>query len=730
MVQAIGVRVLFYGGALVLALFYFIDMRTLLGLRPAGAGADTRPASAAESPGDWPNLRGPDYSGVSRESDLADSWPPEGPPVLWTEEIGRGYSALAVAGNRVYTLCQTIAEQYVVAMDADTGHRIWEHRCGWPFDPAGMYPGPRATPTWREGRVYIATPDGLVECLDDATGRALWSVNVNGKFGGRGTDFGYACSPLVEQGMVILPVGGLGATVVALDARTGETVWASGDEPASYCTALPITFRGRRQVVAFLQNMLGGFDLQTGRLLWHVSYSAGYDEHAAMPLYLEPRLLAAGPFRAGADLYELREKTPDGRPPTPRDPPGAPIEVHADLVAHIPQMSNDVASSVLVDGHVYGFDLRDVQAKAQRPSRGEFRCLDWKTGKVCWSTDRTGHVSLLAADGKLFLFSDRGEAILARATHERYEELGRVPVFGGAICWTPPALHAGRLYLRSPTRAACLYVGKPERLEGRMRERTRPASAIVDARPLDWTWVVGGEREYPADLLSLNELALWYGVSLGFLVLAAVAFPGSWILGRLVSGPNTACRAGVPPAPNAAETAAPQEVLPAPLKPGSAGAAPARSRGLGGKSRLAMPLFLSLAFLLGGLASPVVNKSCGCFALAWPVSLFVAHQATLVALLWAAPRRTSRVAPWVSLFAVLAFLGVCLLYFDLCRRAGLAPAWVFLFGFLPAWPVAIPAARRMLRGGPAWIQWVWIVVSFSLFFWAAAGVNFCRYHGP
>ena len=643
MVQAIGVRVLFYGGTLLLALFYFIDLRTLLGLRPAGAGADARPASATESPGGWPNLRGPDYSGVSRESDLADF-------------VAAGGTARAVDRRdwpRVLSPGRRWETRLHAGPDDDrtvrrgNGRRYGPPHLGTPLRMAvrsgGHVPRPPGHAHLARGRVYVATPDGLVECLDDATGRALWSVNVNGKFGGRGTDFGYACSPLVEQGKVILPVGGLGATVVALDARTGETVWASGDEPASYCTALPITFRGRRQVVAFLQNMLGGFDLQTGRLLWHVSYSAGYDEHAAMPLYLEPRLLAAGPFRAGADLYELREKTPDGRSSTPRDQPGSSIEVHADLVTHIPQMSNDVASSVLVDGHVYGFDLRDVQAKAQCPSRGEFRCLDWKTGKVCWSTDRTGHVSLLAADGKLFLFSDRGEAILARATPERYEELGRVQVFGGAICWTPPALHAGRLYLRSPTRAACLYVGKPERLEGRFRDRTRPASAIVDAQPPDWTWVVGGEREYPADLLSLNELTLWYGVSLGvFALAAAVAFPGSWILARLLSGPNAACGAGVPPARNAAETAARQEVLPGPLKPGSAGAAPARPRGLGGKSRLAMPLFFSLAFLFGGLATPVVNKSCGCFALSWPVCLFVAHQTTLVALLWAAPRRTSR----------------------------------------------------------------------------------------
>src|SRR6185437_13431878 len=110
------------------------------------------------------------------------------------------------------------------------------------------------------------------------------------KFKGRGVTFGYACSPVVEDGMVVIPVGGESASVVALDAGTGATRWASGSAPASYSSVLPIRFHGRRQVVALLQNSLAGFDLQTGRQLWEQSYARGYDEHASAVLYEEPYL--------------------------------------------------------------------------------------------------------------------------------------------------------------------------------------------------------------------------------------------------------------------------------------------------------------------------------------------------------------------------------------------------------------------------------------------------------
>ena len=139
----------------------------------------------------WPHRRGPRYNGVSSETDLADAWPSEGPPVLWARSCGRGYSGITVVGGRMYTQTQSLTGQYVECLDADTGELVWRYRYGWPYEPGGMYPGPRATPTWHQGRIYFAAPDGLVGCLRAVDGKPLWQTNVNDRFGGRGTEFGY-----------------------------------------------------------------------------------------------------------------------------------------------------------------------------------------------------------------------------------------------------------------------------------------------------------------------------------------------------------------------------------------------------------------------------------------------------------------------------------------------------------------------------------------------------------
>jgi outer membrane protein assembly factor BamB len=199
----------------------------VLWMSPAEPLPSSFPSSETGLP-DWPHLRGPKYDAISTETGLADAWPADGPPVLWRRDLGQGYSGFVVVGGRVFTQMQTLAGQFVVCLDAETGAERWRYRYGWPWQPAGRYPGPYATPTWNVGRVYFSGPDGLVGCLDAETGRSVWSVNVLRRFTGRGAEFGYACTPLVEDGKVILPVGGPGASLVALDATDGSTAWQSG----------------------------------------------------------------------------------------------------------------------------------------------------------------------------------------------------------------------------------------------------------------------------------------------------------------------------------------------------------------------------------------------------------------------------------------------------------------------------------------------------------------------
>ena len=225
-------------GRLLYAAVHFAFVLT--SLTPAAA-AETDPTSDQNpflpAPGThagWTFLRGPDYDGHSPEIHLADSWPEDGPPVLWTRELGQGYSAFAASGRRVYTQAQTLGGQFVYCLDAETGETLWEYRYAWPYEPLGVYPGPRSSPTLAGGHVYFTGPDGLTGCLTAGKGQLVWQRNVVEEYHGRGgTGFGYSCTPVVIDGLVILPVGGKSASMVALDATDGSEVWAAGNDPPS-----------------------------------------------------------------------------------------------------------------------------------------------------------------------------------------------------------------------------------------------------------------------------------------------------------------------------------------------------------------------------------------------------------------------------------------------------------------------------------------------------------------
>jgi len=666
--RAVALRVLAYTILCLIVIFALVDFRTLPLPEVVSANRPAEPAGAGPA---WPQMRGPGYDAHSVETGLADSWPVDRPPLLWMKKIGAGYSGLIAVGGCVYTQTQTLTGQSVLAMNADTGQTIWEHRYARPYQAGGMFPGPRATPTWRHGKIYFAAPDGLVGCLDAGDGHALWSVNVRQQFDGHGYTFGYACSPVIEDDKVILPVGGPMASVVALNAQTGATIWAAGSAPASYASALPITFQGRCQIVASLQNALAGFDLQTGRLLWQQGYSQGYDEHAAAPLYDEPYLRTMQAFGAGSDLYKL-EAAPAA---TGDASPGCQIK----RLRHDTPMSNDVASSVLVDGFVYGFDLHDTQTTMGRPSRGTFRCLDFRTGQVCWSSDQPGQASMVVADGKLLLLNDRGQARLVRVDPQRYQELACADIFPGETCWTAPALQGGRLYLRSPSRAACLFVGKPEGMTPRQHALAASMAAIPKVTRSDLTWLVGGERQYPFELPDRRELTRWYLFSLAALVAAALLASATYAVLRLC------CRTARLPA---------------------------------------TVVFWAGLVVFGIVATPLANRYGGQFIFTWPLTLLAVHQLALAAVTWPTPGKRSDC--WPIAGAGLLVL-TCLLYFYLTRQLSLAPAWYFLLTLPATWPLAIPAVRQLCRhGSPLAASILWMLAVFTLHFGTSAGVMLLR----
>jgi outer membrane protein assembly factor BamB len=580
---------------------------------------------------------------------MADAWPAGGPPVLWARDLGQGYSGFVIADGRAYTQIQSRTGQFVIALDAATGAEVWRTRVDWPWQPAGEYPGPYATPTLYERRVYYSTPAGLVGCLAAADGREEWSVNVREKFQGKGTEFGNAATPLVEAGRVYLPVGGPDASVVALDAITGATVWAAGEDPASYCPALPITVDGRRLIVAYMRNCIVAHDATTGARVWRTELSADYDEHAAWPLYREPDLLICAPFKSGSRLFRLGAAEP--RP-----------------VWASKALSNDVCSSVLVGGHVFGFDLQQLQASANRTSRGRFKCLDFATGSVRWETDRVGHATVLAADGKLALLTDTGTLILARANADFYEELARAKVLDGGIGWTPPAIWNDRLFVRNQSRAACVYVGPASGLD----TSTAVAAPVPTGEPFDWGRLLTREPEFPHDAPTPMELARW------FLWCVAGVFGGAalvgglvWLTVRLLHGPRATAWAG--------------------------------------------GVFVAATVLIGLAGTTVFSAWADAFVLTWPATLYAVFRLTLAVVVWAEARPGQWRRRLAARAAVLLLLAVCYGYYRLCVEVGYVMACGFLAGFLPAAPAAVVAARSNRR----WVRVLADVAGFGIYFWAS-----------
>ncbi|MFH5805977.1 PQQ-binding-like beta-propeller repeat protein [Alienimonas sp. DA493] len=600
---------------------------------------------------------------------LPETFPAAGLPVLWEADFGQGYSGFAAAGDSIYTQGQSLLGQSVLCLDAATGETRWSRRTAHAWDPAGLYPGPRSAPAVHNGRVFYTEPHGTVGCLDAETGERLWGFDLYERFAAEPVEFGYSCPPVLADGQLFLPVGGEDAAMVALDPATGATLWRSGADPASHCPAVCIELDGRPLVLGYLRNALVAFDRETGEQLWREKLSEGYDEHAARPIYREPHLWISGPFRAGSELLELTA-----------DPPGVRRAWRSEV------LSNDVCSSLLVGESLYGFDLHDVQAKPHRPSRGAFRCVDFLTGEIRWTVgtmkarrsaepEAIGQSSVLSDGERLLMLNDSGELILARATPERYEELGRTPLLPGAVVWTKPLLTDGVLFARHQDRAVAVRLSDAPTGDAARdkRESATPADSRTtgDLTPAtDWNAaVLPVEPEYMMDAPTRRMLRDWFVVCLLlYWAAAGVACGFAGMFGRRPAG------------------------------------------GFVARFRLWWCLW---AFLLGAAGTTALGHAARSFLFTWPLALHAALWATAGVASRPGAKRTDDVVA----VGLLALFG---LYYWLCRRLGLAFEWSFLAGPPAAIPCAL-LARRLPGGG--WKAVVGEIVCGTLGFAASYAVG-------
>jgi len=399
-------------------------------IEPTEAGTG---AAAVETVA-WPGFRGHARDNVLAGVTIDPNWSRNPPQEIWRRPVGPGWSSFALVGNRLCTQEQRDADEVVVCYDAATGEPIWLHAYPARFWEALGGAGPRATPTYHDGRLYTLGATGVLNCLDAATGEPAWTRNITDDTGARVPDWGFASSPLVVDNLVIVHAAGApeGRAVVAYDLASGEPRWFGQAGGASYSSPHLTTIDDVRQVVMITGEGAFGLEPDTGDLLWkHEWPMGGGGSRVVQPAILEggggiligtsfglgTRRIAVSSDGSGAWTVD-EEWTSRGLKP-----------YYNDLVVH--------------RGTAFGFDANILAA------------IDVATGDRAWKGGRygNGQVLLLPDQDLLLVLSERGELALVRASAERFEEVARMQALDGKT-WNHPVFVDGVVYLRNGEEAA------------------------------------------------------------------------------------------------------------------------------------------------------------------------------------------------------------------------------------------------------------------------------------
>jgi hypothetical protein len=387
---------------------------------------------------DWPQFLGPRRDGTSLEKGLLDTFPKTGPKIVWQRDVGEGFSGIVVKGNRAIVFHRVDNNEIVECVDASTGKGNWN----LPFptqyqDALGKGDGPRSTPVIHGDKVITLGAEGMLNCMTLATGKLLWSHSLTKEYKRPLGYFGIGTSPIVEQNLVLVNVGGAKAGIVAFDLDNGKEVWRATNDPGSYSSPVVCTVDGARLAVFFTRTGAVVLDPKTGDVKYQQRWRARYDAsvNAATPLIIDNLAFFSTSYETGSLLLKLRKNGAD--------------EVWTDENI----MSNHYNTSIYHDGYLYGFDGR----QEAKPS---FRCVNFKTKKVAWEQDRFGNGTMILADGKLIVLTERGDLHLVQATPMAFRELAKVQLFASGPCRAQIALANGKLYARDQKKLVCVEMAK------------------------------------------------------------------------------------------------------------------------------------------------------------------------------------------------------------------------------------------------------------------------------
>lgn len=397
------------------------------------------PDAKTDGSDEWPAWRGEHGDGTWKAPPLPNTWPEQGLPVVWRQEVGGGYAGVTVADGRVYTMdrqTEPMEVERVVCFNSETGKPLWTHSYKTAYGDLDYGSGPRAAPTVYEGRVYTLGALGHLHCLDARTGSVIWAKDTQAELNAQIPEWGFAASPVIWKNLVIAHIAAKpNGCYVAFDRLNGDEIWRASNDPAGYCTPIVITHRGEAQLICWTPENIHGVSPSTGEVYWSFPYKVTYGVSIASPIFQEGIVFVSG-YWEGSKAIRLGK--------TPQD---------AEMSWTENKYLRGLMSQPLYrQGYVYLLDK----------SHG-LVCFKLQTGEKVWDDDnqmtpkdRNPHASMVwtgDTDRVLVLNAD-GELILARFTPEGYSEQSRTPIIDHT--WAHPAFAGNHIFARNDTELVCV----------------------------------------------------------------------------------------------------------------------------------------------------------------------------------------------------------------------------------------------------------------------------------
>ena len=454
-------------------LLTFLVFVLAMGAKAAEPKGSSEPRVTRTGGDDWPAFLGPTGDSKSRERGILKKWPEGGPSIVWHRELGTSYAMPAISRGRLFQFERIGDDATLTCLESETGRFLWKF--AYPTDFEDMYGydnGPRTSPVVDGDRVYLLGAEGMLHCVRTTDGKPVWKVNTKTDFGVVPNFFGVGSTPVVENDLLIVQVGGSppddqklppgrldmvtgnGSGIVAFDKLTGKVKYKITDELASYAGPVLATIDKRRWCFMFARGGLVGFEPTTGKVDFYFPWRANNLEsvNAANPVVIGDQVFISETYGPGSALLKVR--------------PGKYELVWSDAERRRDKaMQLHWNTPIHIDGYLYG-------SSGRHESNAELRCIEVATGKVMWSEPDLRRSSLLYAENHFICLSEDGVLRLLRVNPEKYDLVSECVLsdqgkpasvlgFGAARllkppAWAAPILSHGLLYVRGRDRLVCL----------------------------------------------------------------------------------------------------------------------------------------------------------------------------------------------------------------------------------------------------------------------------------